>query len=60
MTMPTCDMTEDCTEPVTHLDDKGFVYCTYHGILRRGWRPCRKLRKHELNRLARGEQIKRY
>lgn len=60
MTTPKCDMWLSCTEPVTHIDDKGFVYCTTHGLERRGWRPCRKLRPHELRRLERGEQVKSY
>lgn len=55
-----CDMTDDCTEPVTHIDQSGFAYCTEHGISRRDWKPCRKLRPHELRRLQRGEQVKRY
>lgn len=57
---PTCDMTKDCTEPVTHLDESGFVYCTKHGIQRRSWKRCRKLRPHELRRIERGQQITRY
>lgn len=54
-----CGMT-DCQSPVTHLDQSGFVYCTAHGIARRSWKPCRKLRPFELRRLGRGEQITRY
>lgn len=58
--MPTCDMTSDCEQPVTMLDQDGFVYCTNHGLSRRTWQPCRKLRPYEVNRLARGETIARY
>lgn len=57
---PRCDMEKDCLEPVTHLDQKGYVYCTEHGLDRRRFRPCRKLRTHEINKLNRGEQINRY
>ena len=56
----TCDMGRECTGEVTHIDDHGFIYCTNHGIQRRSWRPCRKLRTHELNRLKRGEQVAKY
>lgn len=56
----TCDMTEGCTEPVTHIDNKGFAYCTDHGITRRDWCPCRKLRPWELRKLQRGEALARY
>ena len=55
-----CDMTAGCLEPVTHLDNKGYVYCTQHGIERRDCRPCRKLRAHELRKLEQGEPLKRY
>lgn len=57
---PRCDMEKGCPEPVTHLDQKGYVYCTEHGLDRRRSQPCRKLRTFELNRLARGEQVNRY
>lgn len=30
-----CDMVDGCTAPVTHLDTKGYVYCTPHGLERR-------------------------
>ena len=55
-----CDMRKDCIEPVTHLDKSGFIYCTTHGVRRRTWMPCRKLRAHELRRLERGEAVQTY
>jgi len=55
-----CDMEATCTEPVTHIDNKGFAYCTSHGVARRDWVPCRKLRPWELRRLQRGEPLARY
>jgi hypothetical protein len=55
-----CDMCEDCTAIVTHIDQKGFVYCTDHGLERRLFRPCRKLRPHEQRKLGRGEALARY
>ena len=58
--VPTCDMVRDCGDPVTHIDNKGFIYCTTHGIARRSWKPCRKLRAHEIRRLERGEQVTKY
>lgn len=57
---PRCDMTSECERPVSHLDQDGFVYCAAHGLARRGWQPCRKLRPYELRRLERGETITRY
>ena len=55
-----CGMVKDCAADVTHIDDKGYVYCTVHGEQRRGYRPCRKLRPHELNRLRRGATLPHY
>lgn len=55
-----CDMTRDCVAPVSHIDQKGFAYCTPHGLERRLYQPCRKLRPHELRKLHRGEQLTRY
>lgn len=55
-----CDMRADCEEPVTHIDSNGFVYCTDHGIQRRDWKPCRKLRPWELRRILSGRPLSRY
>jgi hypothetical protein len=56
----TCGMTEDCLSDVTHIDNRGFLYCTFHGLKRRNDTPCRKLWSHELNKLRKGEIIKGY
>jgi hypothetical protein len=58
--MISCEMTGNCTAEVTHLDENGYIYCTGHGIQRRSWKNCRKLRPHELSRLRRGQQVTRY
>jgi hypothetical protein len=55
-----CDMESTCDEPIAMIDDKGWIYCEYHGLMRRDSRRCRKLRPHELRRLQRGEQVTRY
>jgi hypothetical protein len=55
-----CDMATDCQAPVTHIDDKGYAYCTEHGRERQAWRRCRKLRPAELRKLQRGEQLAHY
>jgi hypothetical protein len=55
-----CDMTADCRQPVTYIDDNGYIYCTEHGQERQSWRRCRKLRPFELTRLKRGEQVTKY
>ena len=46
--MATCDMTKECTEPVTHIDQAGFVYCEMHGGLRRQYEPCRPSNRYQL------------
>ncbi len=55
-----CDMKRECSDPITHLDTKGFIYCTNHGLQRRQHQPCRKLRPHELKRLQAGQAIQKY
>ena len=55
-----CAMEDDCKDTITHLDNAGFIYCTTHGIHRRWYKPCRKLRAHEIRRLERGDRIKTY
>jgi hypothetical protein len=55
-----CEMVKGCTADVTHLDAKGYVYCTAHGAQRSSYQRCRKLRPHEINRLKSGEALSRY
>ena len=57
---PACDMKEDCAEPVTHIGEKGYIYCATHAPDRRGWERVRKMRPHELNRIKRGQPLKKY
>lgn len=54
----TCDMENDCTAPVTHVDEKGWLYCATHGPQRRqSGRQCRKLTAAEIKRLQAGLTI---
>ena len=57
-----CEMRDDCYEPVTMIENKGYIYCTGHGIARRDppRNRTRKIRPAEMRRLLRGEQIERY
>lgn len=53
-----CDMTKGCAAPVTHVDEKGYVYCTTHGQQRRsGGIRCRKLTAAERRKLESGRTI---
>lgn len=57
-----CDGEHGCTCPVSHIDEKGFAYCTAHGVARRaatGIR-CRKLRVWELALLRAGKTLPSY
>lgn len=55
-----CDI-RDCVDPVSMIDDRGWIYCADHGLdMRSYYRRVRKLRPHELNRLKRGEKVKSY
>ncbi len=53
-----CDMEKNCMEPVTHIDNRGFVYCTKHGERRKRDTPCRKLRPSEFKKLVQGVPIR--
>ena len=57
---PRCDMVENCQAPVTHIDEKGFIYCKPHGIERRQYRRCRQLRQYELKKIQAGKPLKKY
>jgi hypothetical protein len=54
----TCDMVRGCANPVTHIDNKGWVYCEKHGPIRRmHGTPCRKMTAAEVKRLESGQTI---
>jgi|SRR6185369_14428356 len=55
-----CDMKHDCARPVTHIDEKGFIYCAEHGQQRRNHKRCRKLQGWELQRLLEGKTVPSY
>ena len=53
-----CDMEKDCKEPVTYIDNKGWLYCTKHGEQRKGDVRSRKLRPAEIKKLEEGQTIR--
>jgi len=55
-----CAMDSACDWPIKRIDDKGFVYCDFHGIGRKYYARCRKLRPHELKKLQAGGTLTRY
>lgn len=56
----TCEMTDDCSAPVTRIDDKGFIYCESHGLSRKRYCRCRRLTPKEIKRLTAEEQLASY
>jgi hypothetical protein len=56
----TCDMEKDCTNPVTHIGEKGYVYCAAHSPCRSGWERCRKMAGWERQRIAAGKVLMSY
>lgn len=55
-----CSGLKECTAVITHIDNKGFIYCNHHGQLRASYTPCRKLTNAELQTLLKGQPIKKY
>jgi len=55
-----CDMKKGCTQPVTHIDVKGFAYCKEHGVQRKNSMSCRQLKPKELKLLLSGKPLAKY
>lgn len=53
-----CDMTHECTATVTHIDEKGWVYCREHGNARKYSHRCRMLTPSEIKTLTAGGSIR--
>lgn len=54
-----CDMERGCGAPVTHVDSKGYVYCTKHGAQRKAsGTSCRRLTSTEVETLRSGGTIR--
>jgi hypothetical protein len=62
MTKLKCDgWCDPKSETITHIDEKGFIYCASCGPRRReSGRRCRKLTAAELKRILNGQQITKY
>jgi hypothetical protein len=53
-----CDMNKSCFRVVTHVDEKGFVYCYEHGRDRRAYCRSRLLSGAEIKTLKAGGSIR--
>lgn len=52
-----CDMRSDCINTVTHVGNKGYIYCSSHAAARAGVEKTRELKKIELEHLHEGLPI---
>jgi len=57
-----CDMKRDCTNPVTHIGEKGYIYCATHAVSRRqsGYERTRRMRAWELEYIRVGKPLPSY
>ena len=55
-----CEWSKDCKGVVSHLDEKGFIYCASHGNVRKAAMRCRKLTPREKRTLQSGGTIQSY
>ena len=55
-----CEMRENCSNPVTHIGEKGYIYCAKCIVHRRGRERCRKMRAWELQLIRDGKPLPSY
>jgi hypothetical protein len=58
--MTHCDMRRECTNTVTHIGEKGYVYCADHAPDRKGVERVRRMRVWELKLVLAGKQLPSY
>ena len=55
-----CDMKNTCRNKITHLGEKGYIYCSAHAGPRQVQERCRLLRPFELEILKEGRALPSY
>lgn len=55
-----CDMRRTCKQEVTHIGEKGYIYCGPHAKHRRDYERCRPLSDKELDQLRAGTPLASY
>lgn len=61
VTMAThCEMSDECNGVVTHVGDKGYVYCESHAVARRYWERTRRMRPWEVRWIEQGRPLPSY
>ena len=58
--MAGCQMKRDCGNAVTHIGERGYVYCSEHAPLRKGIERTRRMRPWEMALIAKGKPIPNY
>lgn len=53
-------MTHSCSSAVTHVGEKGYIYCAVHAVDRRGVERTRKMKPWELRLIQRGVPLPSY
>lgn len=62
ITKMTCEMEKDCVMAVTHIGEKGYIYCKKHAIERRqsGYERTRTMRVWEIKLILAGKPLPSY
>ena len=60
MTRAKCNGARDCSQPATHIDSKGWVYCVDHAPRSDIYRRCRKMTGPERRHIALGFPLPSY
>lgn len=55
-----CQMSDDCRNSVTHIGEKGYIYCQACIVHRKGYERCRRMRAWEMKLLLTGEPLPSY
>lgn len=55
-----CEMSAECSQRVTHIGVKGYVYCAEHAAVRRGIERTRRMRAWEIRWIREGRVLPSY
>jgi len=55
-----CDGVKDCPHRVSHIDEKGFIYCKQCGFARKQSVRCRTMTPRELIQIKSNQPLERY
>lgn len=55
-----CELGSECKKEVTHIDQRGIIFCNDHYLVRKKTDSCRKLSGHEKKELKAGKALSRF